>query len=165
MRSKWLIVALVVCLALNGLAVGFILGRTGGSPPGARSVDPTIGLTRLIRSLPAQRRDELAREGTPVVSDGELRRRIGTTMRELRQSQRVIGRALADEPFDADKLAVELRVFREHFAANQASNHQALVEILARLTPEERLRFLETMHAGKGRRDHPKPGSRRSGAP
>ncbi|MYA17645.1 MAG: periplasmic heavy metal sensor [Gammaproteobacteria bacterium] len=90
------------------------------------------------------------------MSDGELRRRIGATIRELRRSQRTIARTLAQEPFDPDAARAALATFREHMAANQASSHQAFVEILGRLTPEERRRFLDQMGSRKDRRGrHP----------
>ena len=162
MKSKWLIGVLIVSVVLNVAAVGFLAGYLGKGKPGGRGVDPTVGLALLIRSLPEERREELARDGVPVLSDGELRRSIRVSMRELRGTQRHIGQAFVAEPFDPEMLATALARYREHFAANQAGNHQALVDILARLTAEERHRFLETMHGNhsrrehaRGRRDHP----------
>lgn len=165
MKSKWLVIALVVSVALNVVALGFGIGFATGSPHGDRSVDPTAGLTRLIRSLPEERRDELARTGTPAMSNDEVRRRIGATIRELRASQRAIGSALAKEPFDPDAAANALATFREHWAANQASSHHAFVEILGRLTPDERRRFLETMRPGKDRRGRRGPRPHGNDAP
>ena len=157
MKSKWLFGVLIVSVVLNVAAVGFLAGYLGKGKPGGRSVDPTVGLALLIRGLPEERRKQLAREGVPVLSDGELRRSIRVSMRELRGTQRHIGQALAAEPFDPEMLAAALARYRQHFAANQAGNHQALVDILARLTPEERRRFLETMGGNHGRREHARP--------
>ncbi|MCY3623684.1 MAG: periplasmic heavy metal sensor [Gammaproteobacteria bacterium] len=158
MRSKWLVVVLVVSLALNVAAIGFGIGLATGSPTWGRGFDPTAGLSRLVRSLPEDRRAELTRAGTPAMSDGELRRRIGTSLRHLRASQHAIAKAVAQEPFDPDAVRAALADFREHLAANQTSSHQAFVEILGRLTPDERSRFLETMRPGKDRR--PRHGTR-----
>lgn len=152
MKSKWLVIVLVISLALNITAIGFGIGFATGSPSWGRGVDPTAGLARLVRSLPEDRRAELTRAGTPAMSDGELRRRIGASLRHLRASQHAIAKAVAQEPFDPDAVRVALDGFREHLAANQASSHQAFVEILGRLTPDERHRFLETMRPGKDRR-------------
>ena len=159
MKSRWLVIALVVSVALNIAALGIGIGFAAGSPHGIRGVDPTAGLARLIRSLPDERREELARTGTPAMSDGDVRRRIGASLRELRVSQRVIARALAEEPFDPDAAAAALATYREHWAANQADSHRALVEILGRLTPDERRRFLESMRPSKDRRDRRGPRS------
>lgn len=152
MKSRWLVIALAVSVAFNVGMLGIGIGYATGTPHWGRGVDATAGLARLLRSLPEARREELIRGGAPALSDGELRRRIGASMRDLRGSQRLIARALAEEPFDPDRAAEALARFREHFAANQASSHEAFVAILDRLTPEERHRFLETMRPGKDRR-------------
>ena len=157
MKSKWLVGVLIVSVVLNVAAVGFLAGFLGKGKPGGRVVDPTVGLALLMRHLPEERRQELAREGAPVLSDGELRRSIRISMRELRSAQRTIGQAIAAEPFEPENLAAALARYREHFADNQAGNHQALVDILARLTAEERRRFLDTMRSGPGHRDRARP--------
>ncbi len=165
MRSKWLVIALAVSVALNVGMLGVGFGFVSGSPHwGGRGVDPTAGLARLLRSLPEERREELMRAGAPAISDGELRRRIGSSMRDLRVSQRHIERALAEEPFDPDAAARALARFREHFAANQSDSHKAFVAILERLTAEERRRFLETMRPSKDRRGRHGPRQRPEGA-
>lgn len=163
MRSRWLVIALAISVALNVGMIGIGIGFATGSPHWGRGVDPTAGLARLLRSLPEERREELTRTGAPVIADGELRRRIGASMRDLRASQRHIERALAEEPFDPDRAAAALARFREHLAANQADSHEAFVAILERLTPEERRRFLETMRPGKDRRSRHSPRPRQEG--
>lgn len=152
MRSRWLVIALAISVALNVGMIGIGIGFATGSPHWGRGVDPTAGLARLLRWLPEERREELTRTGAPAISDGQLRRRIGASMRDLRVSQRHIERALAAEPFDPDRAAATLARFREHLAANLSDSHEAFVAILERLTPEERRRFLETMRPGKDRR-------------
>ena len=164
MRSRWLVIALAVSVTLNIGLIGVGIGFATGSPHWGRGVDPTAGLARLLRSLPETRREELTRDGAPAISDGELRRRLGVSMRDLRASQRIIARALAEDPFDSDAAAAALARFREHFAANQADSHEAFVAILERLTPEERARFLETMRPDKDRRGRHGPRGRPEGA-
>ena len=164
MRSRWLVIALALSVALNVGLIGVGIGFATGSPHWGRGVDPTAGLARLLRSLPEARREELTRTGAPAISDGELRRRLGASMRELRVSQRQIASALAEEPFDPDAVAAALAIFREHHAANQAGSHEAFVAILERLTPEERARFLETMRPDKDRRGRHGPRGRPEGA-
>ena len=165
MKTKWLVIALVVSVVLNVGLLGFGIGYGAGSPVRARGIDPTEGLGRLLRSLPEERRAELARAGAPVLSNDELRRRLGATLRDLRASQQVIASVVADEPFDRDRAAAALARFRAHFAANQTSYHQAFVEILDRLTPEERQQFLEEMRSAKDRRGRHAPRPRRNGGP
>ncbi|MDE0659967.1 MAG: periplasmic heavy metal sensor [Gammaproteobacteria bacterium] len=163
MRSRWLVIALAISVALNVGMLGLGIGFATGSPHWGRGVDPTAGLARLIRSLPEARREELTRTGAPAISDGELRRRLGASMRDLRTSQRLIASALAEEPFDPGAATAALARFRQHFAANQASSHEAFVAILDRLTPEERRRFLDTMRPGKDRRGRHGPRPRPEG--
>lgn len=165
MKSRWLVIALAISVAFNVGMLGLGIGFATGSPNWGRGVDPTAGLARLLRSLPEARREELSQGGAPAMSDGEVRRRIGASMRDLRGSQRMIARALAEEPFDPDRADAALARFREHFAANQASSHEAFVAILERLTPEERRRFLETMRPGKDRRGRHGTRPRPEGAP
>ncbi len=164
MRPRWLVIALAISVALNIGMIGVGIGFATGSPHWGRGVDPTEGLARLLRSLPEARREELRRAGAPAMSDGEHRRRIGASMRDLRVSQRHITAALAEEPFDPDATAAALTRFREHFAANQAGIHEAFVAILEQLTPEERARFLETMRPEKDRRGRHGPRGRPEGA-
>ena len=164
MKSKWLVIALAISVVLNVAMLGVGIGFATGSPHWGRGVDPTAGLARLLRSLPEARREELRRGGAPAISDGEHRRRIGASMRELRVAQRRIASALAKEPFDPDAAAAALTRFREHFAANQASSHEAFVAILHQLTPEERHQFLETMRPDKDRRGRHGARSRPEGA-
>lgn len=165
MRSRWLVIALAISVALNIGMIGLGIGFATGSPHWGRGVDPTAGLARLLRSLPEARRAELTRSGAPAISDGELRRRIVASMRDLRASQRQIASALAEEPFDSDAVAEALASFREHYAANQAGSHEAFVAILERLTPEEKRQFLETMRPDKDRRGRHGPRGRPEGAP
>ncbi len=164
MRSRWLVIALAISVALNVGMLGLGIGFATGSPHWGRGVDPTAGLARLIRSLPEARREELTRTGAPAIADGELRRRIGASMRDLRASQRHLADALAEEPFDPETVAAALARFRTHFAANQTSSHEAFVAILDRLTPEERHGFLETMGPDKDRRGRHGPRTRPEGA-
>ncbi|MDE0177929.1 MAG: periplasmic heavy metal sensor [Gammaproteobacteria bacterium] len=163
MRSRWLVIALAISVALNIGMLGLGIGFATGSPDWGRRVDPTAGLSRLIRSLPEARREELTRTGAPAISDGELRRKIGASMRDLRASQRHIADALAEEPFDPEAVAAALARFREHFAANQAGSHEAFVAILDRLTPEERRRFLESMRPDRDRHGRRGPRHRPEG--
>jgi len=157
MKSKWLIGTLIASLALNIAAVGFVAGYVGSTKAGTRGIDPTAGLARLVRMLPEERRRELAVQGASVLAESDQRRQLRRSLGELRGAQRIIARAVSHEPFDQQRLAEALAGYREHFAANQAGNHQALVDILARLTPEERRRFLQTMRAMPRGHERPRP--------
>ena len=149
MNTRWLLIALGVSLALNLALAGFLAGRAAGPPPFLRpppaSFDPTVGLGRLLRFLPEDRRSEVLR--------GIARRDIRRSLASVRQTQRALARHLAQEPFDDQALAATLGRFRDQFAASQAASHAAFVAAAARLTPAERQRFVATMRQGpRGRR-------------
>ena len=142
MRRKWLLAGLVVSVALNLALIGFLAGTAGG-PPAWRTpgFDPAVGLARLVRFLPDERRDELL--------DRSARREIGASLRDMRRAQRAMHEALAADTFDRAALAASLGQFRDHFAASQARSHAAFVEIAAHLTPQERRRFVQSQQRGK----------------
>ncbi len=137
MKTKWLVIALIVSMVANLGLVGFWVGTKSSPPWAPRGFDPTVGLGRLVGFLPEDRRDE--------VFDRDKRREIRAALGGMRSAQRAIDRALAAEPFPRDELETALR----RLAANQARMHAAFVEVAAALNPEERRRFLQTMRRGK----------------
>ena len=141
MKRKWLIGGALASVALNLALVGFLIGTSSGPSWRARGFDPSIGLARLVRFLPPERRDELL--------DDARQREIRRSLRDMRRAQRDIHDALTVEQFDRAALEASLRQFRDHFAANQARSHAAFVEIAGRLTPEERQRFVRSQQKGK----------------
>lgn len=157
-KARWLLIALVVSLALNLALVGFLAGRAAGPPPFFRAaigVDPTVGLGRMLRFLPDERRREVLGREAP--------RRIRESLAAVRETQRALDRQLREEDFDAAEVAATLQAFRERFAESQARSHAALVAAAGRLTPAERAQLVAQMRRGtKGRRgDRPR---RREGA-
>ena len=149
MKTKWIVIALGVSLVLNVAAVGYLLGSASGGASKWRGpgLDPTMGIGRLLRMVPEERRaDTVARE---------TRRDIRASLLEVRRAQRAIDAALAKEPFDSEQLRAALAQFRERFAASQAHSHAALVDIAAGLTPQERQRFLKAVRR-KGREAGPR---------
>ena len=157
MKTRWLVVALAVSLALNIAVLGFAIGTaSGGIPRLARpSFDPTAGIGRLLRFLPEERRE--------AVVDRAARRQVRESLRQLRAAQRDVTDALAREPFDANALNTALERFREQFAASQMGSHAALVDISGKLTPEERALLVKTTRSkrdARPQRDRPPPGQR-----
>ena len=146
MKHKWLIGGLVASVVLNLALIGFLVGMASGpSVWRARGFDPSVGMARLVRFLPPERRDELL--------DRATHRQIRASLREMRRAQRAMHEALAAEPFDSAALAASLGQFRDHFATSQARSHAAFVEIAARLTPEERRGFVHTQQRRERRPD------------
>ena len=140
MRNRWLIGGLVVSIVLNLLLVGFLAGRMA---PGAGFVavrpDPTIGIYRMIGFLPEARRDEVK-----SMLRGEARQRF-PEIRQIRGSHRLIREAVTADPFVRGDLEEALASLRRQLGATQVAAHASFVDIVGKLTPEERDRLAEAM--------------------
>ena len=84
--------------------------------------------------------------------------------REIGSAQRDFEAIVAAEAFDADRAAEALEQLRISQQAWQASSHEQMIQLLSRLTPEERARvgrFLSRHHARDARvGGHRKPDAR-----
>ena len=149
MKSRWLVIALVVSLVLNLALVGFLVGAAGRPPPWrSPGFDATAGFSRLVRFLPEERRAAVFGNGD------DLRREIRQSLRTMRQAQHGIEEALAAEPFDPDRLAAALEDFRAQFASNHERSHEGLVSIMQKLTPDERRKFVDSIQHMRDPRHH-----------
>ena len=156
MRSRWLIAALAVSLALNLLLVGLWVGRMSGPPPWTQArMDPSFGLARVLRFLPEERRDALFADER----SRDLRRSLGRSMRGMRQQQRDIHAALVAEPFDPDALVTAFAAFRANMDEAQTRTHGLFVRIATDLTPEERDQLRRALT--RPMRGGPRPGRQR----
>lgn len=131
---RWLLPALVVSLVLNMLLVGLIAGARlhhgGWRGHGERHFG-------FLKDLPEGRRAELAKEMETL--RGELHEKR-EAVHELRRRARAL---IAKEPFDA--AAVSAAIEQISAARGEANRHaaQRFVEVLSRMSPEERRRFVE----------------------
>ena len=153
MRSrKWLVFALIASVAVNLAMAGFVVGRLGAPWMAPMSLDPSMGLVRVVRELPEERREVLR---------AELREHFRTLhprLREMRQAQRRINSALTREPFEPDELSAALAAFRATLLESQQHSQAALVQVVSQMTPEERLLLREAMSRHRrppGHRDRP----------
>lgn len=154
MKTRWLVIALAVSLTLNIAVLGFAIGTASGgiSRLSKPSFDPTVGIARLLRFLPEERRR--------AISARADRRQVRESLRQLRIAQRAVHDALVQEPFDADALSAALERFREQFATSQTRSHDVLVDIGSKLTPQERAHFVKaigTKRNGRPKRDERPP--------
>lgn len=142
MKRKWIIGGLIASLVFNIGLVGFLIGAASRPALFSRTyLDPAIGLPRLLRFLPPERREAVLWSAR----DRKLRRHVGGSLRHMRRAQAALHKALTAEPFDADALARALADFRDHFAKSQSRSHQAFVEVATRLTPAERRQFVDSI--------------------
>lgn len=146
MRSKWLIVALVASIAVNLGLGGFLIGRMTMPWPVPATLDPSLGMFRVLRELPEPRREALR----PLVH--EHFRSLRGDLRRMRVAQQRINAALDTQPFDAEALADALTGFRQALMDSQQANHRVLVRIAGDMTPEERALLHEAMSRPHGHR-------------
>ena len=131
-ERKWLVTIVVISVALNLLLVGFYIGQQPLPGRTNVSIDPTMGLPRVLQGLPEDRRRAL-------LQDVDVsRREIASRHRALQKVQIDIERALAMEPFDAESLANALENFRRRFDENQEDSHRLLVQLFEQMDPDER---------------------------
>lgn len=131
-ERKWLVTIVVISVALNLLLVGFYIGQQPLPGRTNVSIDPTMGLPRVLQGLPEDRRRAL-------LQDVDVsRREIASRHRALQKAQLDIERIMETEPFEPDELAQALENFRRRFDENQEDNHRLLVQLFEQIDPEER---------------------------
>jgi len=131
-ERKWLVTIVAISVAVNLLLVGFYIGQQLLPVRTNVSIDPTMGLPRMLQGLPDDRRRAL-------LQDVDVsRREIASRHRALQKVQIDIERALAMEPFDAESLANALENFRRRFDENQEDSHRLLVQLFEQMDPDER---------------------------
>jgi Spy/CpxP family protein refolding chaperone len=134
-----LVIALVVSIALNLVAVGMFLGQKAGPRPAINRVDPVFGLRRLLGDLPEERARTLA----------PLYREYFATMRprfrEIRETQAALRAAMLADPLDEAGLRLALKSFEAQLGDSQRASQDAFVALAAALTLEERQRLVESM--------------------
>jgi len=131
-ERKWLVTIVAISVAVNLLLVGFYIGQQLLPVRTNVSIDPTMGLPRMLQGLPDDRRRAL-------LQDVDVsRREIASRHRALQKVQIDIERAMAMEPFDAESLANALENFRRRFDENQEDSHRLLVQLFEQMDPDER---------------------------
>ena len=131
-ERKWLVTIVVISVALNLLLVGFYIGQQPLPGRTNVSIDPTMGLPRVLQGLPEDRRRAL-------LQDVDVsRREIASRHRALQKVQLDIERIMETEPFEPDELAQALENFRRRFDENQEDSHRLLVQLFEQINPEER---------------------------
>lgn len=154
-RSQRILTILLVCsLAVNLLLIGGIVGRFAFDKRPTRPLPDHAGW--IIRQLDEDRRQELRDELAPDF------RSMRDLRRSLRKSQADFEAAITAGDFDRERTARALAELRQSQLAWQSASHDQMVELLSRLTPEERARAAAFLNRAGGRRferhgDRPPP--------
>lgn len=151
MRNRWLIGGLIVSIIGNLLLIGFVVGRIAGDapPPFGPVADPTAGYMRYLRTLPEDRRQEIA----PTVR--EHMRGLRGEIRGTRGDQRALYAAIVADPFDSAALTAALERLQGRLTAVQSRSHESFVDVVGRLNLAERealARSMQRPHRERGPR-------------
>ncbi len=161
MKSKLaLVIALMVSVALNLVAIGMFLGSQAGPRPEMHRVDPVFGMRRLLGDLPEQRARELAPLYRAYL--GAMRPRF----REIRGTQEALRTAMLADPLDEAALRAALKSFEAQLSGSQRASQDAFIALAAELTVNERRQLVENM-SRRPERWQPKgpPGSKEGPPP
>ena len=150
-ERKWLVAIVVTSIAVNLLLVGFYIGQQPLPGRTNVSVDPTMGLPRMLQVLPEDRRHAL-------LQDNDMdRREIASRYRALQKVQLDIERIMETEPFEPDELAQALENFRRRFDENQEDGHRILIQLLEKMNPDERSAVRNALRRLRARPDQGRP--------
>ena len=145
----WMWVVLVLSVALNivvlGAAARAVWHFRGGHFAGEHGPG---GFTPYLRSLPATRRDEIAR-----LLDGE-REAMQALRRDAREKRRELADAFAAEPLDTARLAAAARAASEARIALIRQRESFFPSLAAKLSAEERRAYLDWRSDRRWRRWH-----------
>lgn len=149
-KRRWVKPLLVVSLALNLLFVGLVAGafwRHGfGAWGGPKGKIFAAAIEQLITELPAEKRkkaeDVLAR----------LRSELQPRAQERRKARARAIKALTADPFNEENFRDALANVRAIRAGVDKARHELGVELVRKLSVEERQRLLELFR--KKRREH-----------
>lgn len=129
MRRNLLTICLVISVAINLALAGYLVGARMHAAP---VLDPTRSFKHWTQTLPEERRRELRK------LQREQRREGRGALRELLQHNDSMRSAIAAQPFSEEQLRSALADLRTHASAAQTRSHEAFIELVAELTPDER---------------------------
>ncbi len=137
--DRLLLGALILSVAVNLLLAGIFMGRLAGPERSVGPVDPVMGMRRLIRDLPPERAEDLAEHYRHYFST------IRPRFRELRASQRQLREAMLTEPLDKAAVREAMVGFQNQLRDSQGQAHDAIIELMAALTLDERRQLITLM--------------------
>lgn len=144
-KSKIIVLALFASLALNLLFVGGIVSRVATVREfGPRPIPPNISW--IVRDLPESRQTELA----PLMEQN--RSDANAVRRQMFEAQRRVNKLMEKQDYSSIELEQAFAQLRSVGLQYQELSHQQMLEILGKLTPEERLTARKFMQR-RGPRD------------
>ena len=157
--TPW-VVALLISVLANGAMLGLTLHNVSDGPrfDGGPGHSPPVGVRGdgfsvrgFLGALPPDER-EAAADQLRAGRDDVIAR-----LREVRDAQQAVEAALRQEPFDAEAVRAAMQELREARGDMEREIELAIIEIIADLPPEDRMRALEAgMRGDRGRRGPPR---------
>ncbi|MGB0085152.1 MAG: periplasmic heavy metal sensor [Rhodomicrobiaceae bacterium] len=136
--SRWMWVLLILSLSINLLIIGITLGslwaiRNGGYWNAPVAVERSI---RFMSGLPKARREEIR------AIFFEYKPRLAPYWGEVRQARIKIGGLIKSGSYSKEQLDAAMdEMFRKELAAREAAKPM-IAEMVGKLNPRERIRFL-----------------------
>lgn len=153
-HRSWLVVALIISVAFNLFALGFVAARALRPEGGRAGHGPFMGPHGLMH-------DGFGPQAEPMIDAIMAKHGEGLRMqrRELRQARKAVRDALLNEPFDPGRLEQAFAGLRARTESSQASMHEALVELARSLPADQRKRLARRALALEALgMDGPRPG-------
>lgn len=148
-RGRWTTLLLIASITLNLMFVGAFVGFTFMRPD-VRPINPDVSTRWLYRALGENKRDELR----PLFE--QHREELGELRGNIRKAQRAFHAKLNAETFDPDQVTQTLDQVRRSHEAYQRASHEHMVELLARLSPEQRQRVAKHLYRRGPRQGQPR---------
>lgn len=146
-RWSWTHWLLLASLVVNGLLGGYLIGRQAGPPhwrmPPMAGEQATLTLGTVPPPLREAMRSELRERR------GDLRARFET----LRTARGELRDAIGAEPFDPKRLDAAFATLRTAQSTLQVDLHAVAVDVVGKMSLEERKRLAEWRPEGRERRE------------
>ena len=144
-RWSWTHWLLLASLVINGLLGGYLIGRQAGPPHWRMPPTARESATLTLGTVPPPLREAMRAELRE--RRGDVRPRFET----LRAARGELRDAISAEPFDPKRLETAFATLRTAQSTLQVELHAVAVEVVGKMTAEERKRIAEWRPEGRDR--------------
>lgn len=131
-RRPGLRLALTLSVALNGLAAGYLIGHGLETPPPTPQAATAVGFGERLKLLPREERQKFQQ------AMQASRPAIQQARQAWTEARAGIAAAMAEEPYDADRMRQAFAVARTAGETLQGRVQEATAQALAGLSPQSR---------------------------
>lgn len=145
---------LILSLGLNLFLAGLIAGKLFRDRSRLGEAQPLATVSRTMEWLPAKDRRQIEK------AMKVRRAAIARDFRNMRRARSRVVRIISENKYNEQELEEALRKVRQIQEKTQAAFHEVIVEVIPKLPPEERRRFLLRL-GNRSHREGPRPPSHR----